>query len=292
MPVLHVPAQDGTQLSVRVSGLTGGSNIPAVMLCDGIGCDGFVWRYLRPMLEMHCKVVHFHYRGHGLSEIPRDPSTLTIEQCGRDLWTVADACGIAQAVLAGHSMGVQVVLEAAHQHPARTRAIVPVCGAFERPLDTFHDTSLGSHLLPLLSGALFRWPAPVRRFWQRTVPTEFAYWIATATEINPHMIRRDDFLPYLRHMARMDPVVFMGFLQNVAEHSARSHLRHLTMPALVVAGVNDNFTPHRLSVEMARLLPNAELCEIPGGTHTAPLELPELVELKLEDWSRRWGLWG
>lgn len=291
MPVLHVSAQDGTQLSVRVTGIRGGDG-PAVILCDGIGCDGFVWRYLRPMLEMHCKVIHFHYRGHGLSEIPRDASTLTIEQCGRDLWTVADACGVDQAILAGHSMGVQVVLEAAHQHPERTRAILPVCGAFERPLDTFHGTSLGLHLLPLMSGALFRWPDGVRRFWQRSVPTELAYWIATATEINPHMIRRDDFLPYLRHMARMDPVVFMGFLQNVAEHSARSYLRHLTMPALVVAGVNDNFTPHRLSVEMARLLPNSELCAIPGGTHTAPLELPELLELRLEDWSRRHGLWG
>ena len=291
MPLLTLPAQDGIQLSVRVTGLTAGPSVPTVILCDGIGCDGFIWRYLRPRLEMSCRVIHFHYRGHGLSEIPKDAKTLTIEQCGRDLWTVADACGVHDAILMGHSMGVQVILDAAHQQPERTRAIVPVCGAFERPLDTFHNTSLGLHLLPLMSGALFRWPDGVRRFWQRSVPTEFGYWLATATEINPRMIRRDDFLPYLRHMARMDPVVFMGFLQHVAEHSARPYLRHLTMPALVIAGTNDGFTPHRLSVEMARLLPNAEFCEIPAGTHTAPLELPEMIELRLEEWSHRWGLW-
>jgi pimeloyl-ACP methyl ester carboxylesterase len=39
-----------------------------------------------------------------------------------------------------------------------------------------------------------------------------------------------------------------------------------------------------------QLLPDAELLEIPGGSHTAPLELPELIELRLELWSRARGL--
>jgi pimeloyl-ACP methyl ester carboxylesterase len=288
MPSLIVPAADGVQLSVRVTGLP---DAPAVLLCDGIGCDGYIWRYLRPWLEKHCKVVHFHYRGHGQSEIPADPSTLTIAQCGRDAWTVLDACGVQDAVLIGHSMGVQVVLEAASQALTRTRAIVAVCGAFERPLDTFQGSDLGSKVLPLLSGAFFRWPERLREVWQRAVPTEFAYWLATATEINGRMIRRDDFLPYLRHMARMDPVVFMHFLQSVADHSARPWLAQLTMPVLVIAGQKDNFTPMRCSQELVGLLSDAEMCQVPGGSHTAPLELPELIELRLEDFARRKHLW-
>jgi len=288
MPVLTLPANDGTQLSLRVTGLEHG---PAVMLCDGIGCDGYIWRYLRPMLEARCRVVHLHYRGHGLSEIPKDLKTLTIEQCGDDVWTALDAAGCREVVLLGHSMGVQVILEAARQQPERVRALVAVCGAFERPLDTFHGSNLGSRLLPLLSGALFRWPDRVRRAWQQVVPTDFAYWMATATEVNARMIRRDDFLPYLQHMARMDPVVFMHLLQSVADHSARAVLPHLAMPALVVAGARDHFTPSHLSAELARLLPHGELCRVPGGTHTAPLELPELIELRVEAFARRHRLW-
>lgn len=288
MTALTVPSSDGIQLSVRVTGVLDG---PAVLLCDGIGCDGYVWRYLRPWLEKRCKVVHFHYRGHGQSEIPADHATLTIEQCGADAWTVLDACGVQGAVLIGHSMGVQVVLDAAHQAPERTRAIVAVCGAFERPLDTFQGSDLGSKILPLLSGAFFRWPERLREVWQRTVPTEFAYWLATATEINGRMIRRDDFLPYLRHMARMDPVVFMRFLESVAGQSSRAWLAELTMPVLVVAGQKDNFTPMRCSQELASLLPDAELCQVPGGSHTAPLELPELIELRLDAFARKQRLW-
>ena len=35
-----------------------------VLLADGIGCDGYVWRYLKADLEGRFGL-HPHYRGHG-----------------------------------------------------------------------------------------------------------------------------------------------------------------------------------------------------------------------------------
>jgi len=284
-----VPADDGTLLSVRRTGRASG---PLVLLCDGIGCDGYVWRYLRPDLERTCRVVHFHYRGHGASEAPANAATLTIPQCARDAWQVVDAVGGAgePAVLFGHSMGVQVLLEAANQQRDRVRGLVAVCGAFERPLDTFQGSDFVSRAFPVITGAAFKYQDGLRRVWQRAMPTELAYRFAVATEINAKMIRREDFLPYLRHMSRLDPLVFLTLLNAAAQHSARPYLAELHCPALVVAGSRDNFTPRRLQVELAALLPDAELCEVPGGSHTAPLELPDLIALRLESWSRRKGL--
>ena len=138
---------------------------------------------------------------------------------------------------------------------------------------------------------MFRWQGRVRDVWQRAVPTEFAYRLATATEINPRMIRRDHFLPYLRHMARMDPIVFATLLQDVADHSTRAFLGQLDVPVLVVAGERDGFTPLRCSEEMARLLPRAELCVVPNADHTAPLELPDLIELRFGVFARKHRLW-
>ncbi len=43
-----------------------------------------------------------------------------------------------------------------------------------------------------------------------------------------------------------------------------------------------SFTPMWLSRCTARLIPNAELLIVPGGTHVTPLEQPELVDLRLE----------
>ena len=294
MALLTIDARDGTLLSVRDTGLRVGPDgqpAPAVLLCDGIGCDGYIWRYLRPHLEKTCRVVHFHYRGHGQSEIPHDRSTLTVEQCADDGWHVLDHLGIDRAVLMGHSMGVQVILEAGWRQPSRAVALVALCGSFERPLDTFHGSDLGHRLLPLVSGAALRWSSGLRDLWQRVVPTELAWRAAVATELNAAMVRRDDFVPYLQHMARMDPIVFVQFLEHAAEHSARAWLRSLTMPVLVVAGQKDNFTPASVSHQMAQSLPRAELCVVPAGSHAAPIELPELIELRLDTFVVRHELW-
>lgn len=289
MALVTVAAADGTELSVRDSGRRSG---PVVLLCDGIGCDGYIWRYLRPHLEKTCRVVHFHYRGHGQSAIPGDRATLTIEQCADDAWQVLERLGVQSAVLIGHSMGVQVILEAAWRQPQRATALVALCGAFERPLDTFHGSDLGHRLLPLVTGAALRWSTGLRDLWQRAVPTEWAWRLAVATELNPAMVRRDDFLPYLQHMARMDPVIFVQYLQSVAEHSARAWLRSLAMPVLIVAGERDNFTPAGVSRQMTHLLPNATYCLVPAGSHAAPIELPDLIELKVDAFARRHALWG
>lgn len=282
-----IPAVDGTDLSVRVSGP---EDAPVLVLCDGIGCDGYIWKYIRRDFEGRFRFVHPHYRGHGLSAVPQDEGSLTIEQLAADIWHILDTLGVDRAALWGHSMGVQVTLEAASQQPDRVRALLPTCGAFERPLDTFHGNSYASLALPWVRAALQARPAKIRRVWERVVPTEFSYWLATATEINGRMIRREDFAPYLDHLARMDPLVFTALLERVADHSTRSYLAELTMPALVFTGTRDHFTPAGLGAELARLLPDAELCEIPGGSHTAPLELPDLVTLRAEAFFDRVGL--
>ena len=57
-----VAPSDGSPLFYESWGERG--HATPVLLCDGIGCDGYVWRHLRHDLgDRHC--VHPHYRGHG-----------------------------------------------------------------------------------------------------------------------------------------------------------------------------------------------------------------------------------
>ena len=78
-------------------------------------------------------------------------------------------------------------------------------------------------------------------------------------------------------MGRIRPVTFLRMLRHAAEHSTLERLSGLEIPVLVVAGECDNFTPLRLSEEMVAALPRGELFVLPGGTHTAPLEMPQLL---------------
>jgi pimeloyl-ACP methyl ester carboxylesterase len=82
----------------------------------------------------------------------------------------------------------------------------------------------------------------------------------------------------------MDARLFLGMLKHASEHSAEAHLGSVDVPVLIVAGTHDTFTPYWLSQEMYDRIPGAEMLTVPGGSHIAPLEQPELITLRLEKW--------
>jgi pimeloyl-ACP methyl ester carboxylesterase len=269
----YVAAPDGT----RIAWTGTGRGAPAIVLTDGIGCAGWIWRRLAPALARRWRVVHWNYRGHGASEPPRDPARATIADCVVDLLAVMDAAGEERAVLAGHSMGVQVVLEAHRRAPGRVAALLLVCGAPGRPLDTFHDTHLLRTALPWVRSAIDRWPKLARTAFRALVTGDVAMDYALAFEVNRALLRRDDLVPYFRDLSRVDPALFVRLLASAAEHDATDHLPEVRVPALVVAGVRDGFTPMHLSAKMHEAIAGSELLVLPGGTHVGPLEHPELL---------------
>jgi pimeloyl-ACP methyl ester carboxylesterase len=283
----RLSADDGTAIWYGTSG-----DGPAIVLCDGLACDGFIWPYLIDELIEHHTVVRWHYRGHGLSGDPEDLDTLTIEQIARDLDAVLDALDIDSAVLVGHSMGVQVLLEYYRLRPERVDALVPVCGSYKRPLDTLYNTDFFSQLLPHLQRLVDASPETAQTMWETFVPSKISYLLATATAVNTRLARGSDFVPYLEHVADMDVQVFLSLLSNVAEHSAEEILETVAVPTLIIAGENDELTPLFRSREMADNIPDSELLILPSGTHVGPIELPDLVSGAIEKFLRKHGLIG
>ncbi len=273
-------APDGT----RLAWWSAGRGAPAVVLTDGIGCAGFVWRHIEPALARRCRVVHWNYRGHGRSARPLDPARVTIEDCVADLLAVMDAAGIRRAVLAGHSMGVQVSLEAHRRAPERVLGLALVCGAPGRAIDAFHDGPYLRAAFPLARAAVERWPELARVAFRAVVPTPFALRYAMAFEVNARLVPRQDIVRYLDDLAAVDPTLFVRMLASAAEHDASDHLGSVDVPTIVVAGERDAFTPVSLSVKMHEAIAGSELLVVPGGTHVGPLERPRLVTPRLARW--------
>ena len=275
-------APDGTSLYFQLWG----EGEPAIVLCDGLGCDGFAWKYLLPDLRTSHRVLRWHYRGHGQSGVPSDSRRIGMLYNCEDLAQLMDAAGLEQAVIFGHSMGVQVALEFHRRHPRRVLALVLICGSYGNPLDTVHDAPMLKSTFPLVRGLVERFPEVASRVIGLALKTELAMQLVISIELNREMLHRTDIVPYFDHLARMDPRVFVRTLESLAEHSAWDHLSRVDVPTLVIGGETDRFTPSWLSLRMAQSVPGAQFMMVPQGSHTATLEEPELIWRNVERFLR------
>lgn len=64
-------------------------------------------------------------------------------------------------------------------------------------------------------------------------------------------------------------------------------LRAFTGPALVLCGAVDQITPPDGHVEIAGMMPQAELVIVPGAGHLTPIEAPDVVNDALTRWMDR-----
>lgn len=268
---------DGSPLYYTLRAPAQREPLATVVLSDGIGCDGYVWKYLERDLASRYRVIHWHYPGHGRSPPPRSLDHLGIPDLADALASVLDDCEIEEAVLIGHSMGVQVTLESYRRHPDRVRAMVLLCGMAENPVKTFHGTGAVESLLPAWRAAVDRAPRVLRGLARRLIPTRLAYELATRVEVNGELLEPADFMPYLRGLSRVEPRLFLTMLEGARQHSATDLLPAIQVPTLIVTGDRDGFTPPALSREMADAIPDSELCVVERGSHTTPLERPRLV---------------
>jgi pimeloyl-ACP methyl ester carboxylesterase len=287
--VRFVDTHDGARLWTRSLGVAGR---PTIVLLDGLGCDGYVWKYILEWFAPSYRIVHWHYRGHGKSDAPRSFDDVSLDEVMRDLVTVLDETGVDRAILMGHSMGVQVALEAFARHRERVAGLVLLFGSYEHPIDSWHgaptknDGMRASNLamragFGTLSRQMTKHGHLITPLWRRVIETHAAYEIATRTEVDGQKLARKDFAPYLTHLANMDPRVFFAFARALSRHSAKDVLSRIDVPTLVVGGGRDTFTPLWRSTEMGHRIPASDLLLIDDATHSGPLEHPTRINERI-----------
>ena len=274
-------APDGAALAFRADG-EGELGLAA---CNGIGVASFFWRPLATRIAQtgRCTFITWDYRGHGSSSKPARPEEMTVAQCARDLWSVLDAVGFPRAVLLGHAMGTQVILEAYRRRAGQVLALVPMLGSAGavfrgRPAAGLLEAALrsavelGSANADVAERAL---RAAIR------LPGVFAA-LRAFRMVHPDLCPRESFEPYFQHLRSLDLRGYFALARDLLSYDATDLLQEVRVPTLVIAGERDLFAPAARSVEMASRIPGAELLVLREGTHAALIEQPELIFLRLE----------
>lgn len=273
-------SHDGTRLAWRVDGPAGA---PAIVLCNGIACDDGHWSLVWRTLARRYRVVRWHYRGHGRSAAPANPEEVYVSSTVRDLLAVAEAAGVARALLVGHSFGVQVACETWRFAPRLVAGLVAVAGAAGTPLGTVLGRNVAALLFPALAAG--RWPA--RRLADgvtaRMVRSPAAYWTGRLIGGIGPAAPRGQLDRYFRHLAAMDPELLLRMGRAMQEHSSADLLPSIDVPAVVLAGGADRMTRPRHGRTLAASLPDARYVEVDGATHVLPIERPDAVVAAVDD---------
>lgn len=259
---------------------------PVIALCAGFLCPDTYWKYIVPAIEDEYAFIIWNYRGIGVSELPRppgfhahaiDPDELSIEVNAKDLHAILEAEKIDHAVLVGHSMGVQVILEAYEHDAERVAGLVCIAGPYETPLRTFYGTDASARLAPVVLPLLHLLPRTSLVAWRGLVHNPLAYRAGRVLRAIGPRARREDIEGYFDHVSRIDPLIISKMIRGMHSHSAEALLPKIDVPVLIAHGTSDPFTPLAVAREMADRIPDAKLVVFEGGSHTLPIEYPEEI---------------
>lgn len=115
---LPATSRDGTRIAYERHG----AGSPALVFVHGWSCNRGYWDAQLTPLSANTLVVALDLAGHGESRATR--KTWSIEAFGEDVGAVVEDARIDDAILVGHSMGADVILEAARHPRNRVRGLI------------------------------------------------------------------------------------------------------------------------------------------------------------------------
>ncbi|MBX3127103.1 MAG: alpha/beta hydrolase [Polyangiaceae bacterium] len=264
---------------------TGGA-LPAIVLANGLGGPIAAWKHQIDYLSDRYRFISWDYRGlYSSPRPPGDKPALGIRTHARDLEAVLAVTGVERAALVGWSMGVQVLLELYEVHPERASHLVLINGTYGRPFTTVALPLIAGHIPQLVRRARSLKDLGKRLIKRASVQPETLPWLKRLGLVGATL---DDevFAEIAEQFANLDLTTYLTILEELGSHDASRVLDTVDVPALVIAGERDLFTPKQVAQQMARRIRGGEILIVRGASHYAAIEYPELVNLRIEKFLR------
>jgi len=214
-----------------------GSGSPVILLHGGLGHAGN-WGYQVPALASSgYQAVVIDSRGHGRST--RDARPFTYELMASDVAAVMDRLNLEKVCLVGWSDGACTALILASKDPGR------VAGVFFFACNMDPSGTKEVEFGPLLQRCISRH----RKDYARLSPTP------------------DQFEEFSEAV---------GLMQRTQPNYSAENLAQIRVPVAIVHSQHDEFIRQEHTEYLAQNIPNAEFIYLPGVSHFAPLQRPEL----------------
>ncbi len=242
-----------------------------VVLCHAGVADSRMWADQWPVLSQHYEVVRFDMRGFGQSDAATGPV------CRRDdLQALLTQLGLDQVHLVGCSLGGEMVLDYALEHPDRVLSLTLVAAV---PSGFEMQGEPPAELLAMFgameAGDLALVSELQTRLWvdgpQRQPEQVAAAFRQQAAEMNRAVVDRQTW-----QVADIQPL-------NPLDPPAAQRLDAIRQPVLIVAGALDNSEILRAADVMAQGFADQRKVILPDCAHLPNMEQPQAFNTALLD---------
>jgi len=246
-------------MKTKINGIDFGYDITGqqgqpIVLIHGLGLNRSIWHEVAAKHLANHRVILPDVRGHGESEAPPGPYTMTL--LAEDILRLLDFFGISKAIVCGHSLGGYIALAFA---------------------DRFLDRLAGLGLIATHSRADSEEKRASRHQTVEMIRKDGS--IVLADSLAPKLSYDQDIIQKsLATIAQTPPEGLIGVLPGMAQRpDCTSLLAGISVPSLVVAGEDDQIVDLEIAAEMADLLPDSQLLTIQGVGHMPMLEAPDVL---------------
>jgi len=247
-----VASVDGVMIHYQVQG----SGSPVIVFVHGWCCDRTYWDNQVGYFSDKVKVVTLDLAGHGESGLNREEWTMNA--FGQDVAAVVNKLNLDRVVLVGHSMGGQVIVEAAKRLPGKVLGLVGV--------DTFHDLGrewteeeFEKNIAPFKENFVETTMDFVRQMYPEGADSALVEKIAA-------------------NMASAPKDVALGCFYGLFKFDATAALKEVRLP---IISINADMWPTKVEANQ-EIAASFDLILMPGRGHFLMLEDPETFNANLE----------
>jgi 3-oxoadipate enol-lactonase len=234
-----------------------GEALHTIVLSHALGQDGSKWDRVANELATTCRVICPDTRGHGRSQIPAEPLTLT--ELAADAARLIDELADGEPVIwVGLSMGGLIGQELAIRHPDKVKALV------------LANTTSG--YTPTGREALAQRIATVESHGIAAIAT------GTMTRFFSESFRLAHAATVARHQRLLestDPEGYTACASAICDAEFNGKLHQVRVPTLVVTGSQDESLPADAALGLARAIQGAQLVTLQGCAHLSAVEQPQ-----------------
>ncbi len=249
---------NGITLHYRDEGPKAG---PALVFVNSLGTDFRIWDAVASHFAPAHRIVRYDKRGHGLSDAP--PAPYSITDHAADLEALLDHLEIGSAVLVGLSVGGLIVTAFAGKSPNRVKGLV-LC-------DTAHKIGTvemwDSRIAMIREGGIASTSDMVMERWFSPVF---------------HRDRKDELAICRNMLERMPVEGYIGTCMALRDADNTKIVKQLKMPVLLLVGSNDGSTPPDLVRSTHELIAGSRFVVIEGPGHIPCMEAPQETNALIE----------